>query len=228
MLAVVHSKISDDMKRAIDKPSLDYSGMKIGYARVSTDDQSLDLQVKALKAFGCEDDHIHREQASGASTKRPKLDTAFQDARPGDTLVVWKLDRLGRSMIDLLHRLQDLDARGIGFVSLTERIDTTTPAGRLLLHIMGALAQFERDLIRERTKAGQEAARARGVQIGHEPKIDMAKAAQMFARGATVRQVAERFKCVRSAVYQRFDMSMRDRLRHEYLEAQRLKRKTKE
>lgn len=212
------------MRRAIEKPVGDYSGLKIGYARVSTDEQSLDLQIAALKRYGCEDDHTHRETASGVAKKRPQLELALRDCRPGDTFVVWKFDRLGRSMLDLLAKIDDLTRRGIGFVSITENIDTTTPGGRLLMHIMGALAQFERDLIVERTKAGQRAARERGVQIGHAPKIDMEVAASMFARGKTVREVAERFAVVRSAVYQRFSASARQQLRDEYLAARKRKK----
>ncbi|WP_291173656.1 recombinase family protein [Hyphomicrobium sp.] len=213
------------MNRAIEKPVSDYSGLRIGYARVSTDDQSVQMQVDALKRAGCQDDHIHVETASGVSKKRPKLELALVDARPGDVFVVWKLDRLGRSMLDLLAKIDNLTRRNIGFVSITESIDTTTPAGRLLMHIMGALSQFERDLIVERTKAGQAAARARGVTIGHEPKIDMEKAARMIAQGKTVRQVAEHFDVVRSAVYQRFSASARQQLRDEYLAARAAKRK---
>ena len=207
----------DTMRRAIDKPADDYSGLKIGYARVSTDDQSLDLQVDALTRYGCIPDHIHVEKASGVAKRRPMLELALMDARPGDVFVVWKFDRLGRSMLDLLAKIDDLTRRHIGFVSLTEGIDTTTPSGRLLMHIMGALAQFERDLIVERTKAGQRAARERGVQIGHAPKIDMEVAASMFARGKSVKEVAERFDVVRSAIYQRFSASMRQQLRDEHL-----------
>lgn len=212
------------MRRVIDKPADDYSGLKIGYARVSTDDQNLDMQIDKLRSYGCQPDHIHVETASGVAKKRPKLEMALKDARSGDVFVVWKLDRLGRSMLDLLAKIDDMTRRGIGFVSLTEDINTTTPGGRLLMHVMGALAQFERDLIVERTRAGIAAARARGVQIGHDPKIDMEKAARMFAMGKTVRQVAAHFGCVRSAVYQRFSSSMRQQLRDEYLAARSAKR----
>src|SRR5947207_13936348 len=126
--------------------------MQIGYARVSTDEQTLDLQLDALKAAGCEE--LHRDIASGAKAERPGLAKALERLRAGDTLVVWRLDRLGRSLRHLIDTLTDLDQRGIGFKSLTENIDTTTPGGRPIFHIFGSLVEFERDLIRERTNAG--------------------------------------------------------------------------
>ncbi len=123
--------------------------MLVGYARVSTLDQKLDLQLDALRAAGCA--RLQTDVASGASTVRPGLDEAVRYPRPGDTLVVWKLDRLGRSLPHLIETIQALDERGIGFRSLHEHLDTTTPGGRLIFHLFGALAEFERDLIRERT-----------------------------------------------------------------------------
>jgi DNA invertase Pin-like site-specific DNA recombinase len=141
--------------------------MQIGYARVSTDEQTLDLQLDALHKAGCE--QVHRDIASGAKTERPGLADALGHLRKGDTLVVWRLDRLGRSLRHLIDTLTDLDTRGIGFKSLTESIDTTTPGGKLIFHIFGALAEFERDLIRERTNAGLAAARARGHKGGRPP-----------------------------------------------------------
>lgn len=134
----------------------------IGYARVSTDDQTLDLQLDALQAAGCESRRIYTDQVSGAKTDRPGLTKALDMLREGDTLVVWRLDRLGRSLPHLLEVAENLKSRHIGFKSLTESIDTTTPTGELIFHIFGALAQFERNLIRERTNAGLAAARARG------------------------------------------------------------------
>lgn len=141
--------------------------MKIGYARVSTEDQALDLQLDALKAAGCK--KVFQEKASGAAKERPKLDSALEYARPGDVLVVWKLDRLGRTsrrLVELVHQLRD---KGIEFQSLTEGIDTTTPMGRFFFTIMAALAEMELELIRERTKAGVVAARARGKSGGRKP-----------------------------------------------------------
>jgi DNA invertase Pin-like site-specific DNA recombinase len=141
--------------------------MLIGYARVSTDDQNLDLQRDALQKEGCE--KIYTDQQSGASTVRGGLDGLLEMARPGDTLVVWRLDRLGRSLKHLIHLVEKLDQQGIGLRSLQENIDTTTSGGRLVFHLFGALAEFERNLIRERTQAGLSAARARG-RLGGRPK----------------------------------------------------------
>src|SRR4051794_3560024 len=141
--------------------------MLVGYARVSTYDQTLDLQHDALKSAGCT--KILTDTASGAQTERKGLSEALTYARPGDTLVVWKLDRLGRSLKDLITRIKELNDRKIGFKSLTENIDTTTSGGKLIFHIFGALAEFERDIIKERTNAGLAAARARGKR-GGRPK----------------------------------------------------------
>ncbi len=150
--------------------------MLIGYARVSTADQTLDLQRDALKTAGCE--KIFTDTASGASAERKGLDEALSFARKGDTLVVWRLDRLGRSLKDLIERITDLQKQGIGFKSLTEQIDTTTSGGKLIFHLFGALAEFERDIIRERTQAGLRAARARG-RLGGRPKALTPKKAAM-------------------------------------------------
>ena len=138
----------------------------IGYARVSTAEQSVAMQEDALLAYGVLPENLHVEKASGIAKNRPALHEALLDARPGDKLIVWKLDRIGRSMFDLINVMRDLEKREIGFRSLTEEIDTTTPGGKLILHVMGALAQFERDLIVERTKAGVRAHIARGGRIG--------------------------------------------------------------
>jgi DNA invertase Pin-like site-specific DNA recombinase len=134
--------------------------MLVGYARVSTSDQTLDLQQDALTKAGCT--RIFTDTASGAQTERKGLQEAISYVRVGDTLVVWKLDRLGRSLKDLITRITELNDRKIGFRSLTENIDTTTSGGKLIFHIFGALAEFERDIIKERTNAGLEAARTRG------------------------------------------------------------------
>lgn len=158
--------------------------MHIGYARVSTHDQTLNLQLDALHKADC--GRIFTDTASGAKTERKGLEEALNYVREGDTLVVWRLDRLGRSLKDLIERLTGLNTRHIGFKSLTENIDTTTPGGKLICHIFGALAEFERDLIRERTNAGLLAARARGKQGGRpksplseERKLQLAR--QMYA-----------------------------------------------
>ena len=141
--------------------------MNIGYARVSTGEQILDLQKDALTAAGCE--AIHTDIMSGTKESRPGLDEALSYIRKGDTLVVWRLDRLGRSLKHLIETVTELQGRGVGFKSLTEQIDTTTSGGKLIFHVFGALAEFERDLIQERTHAGLRAARARG-RLGGRPK----------------------------------------------------------
>src|SRR5689334_13133425 len=141
--------------------------MLVGYARVSTTDQTLALQQDALQKAGCT--KIFTDTASGAQAKRKGLTEAISYVRAGDILVVWKLDRLGRSLKDLITRITELNDRKIGFKSLTEQIDTTTSGGKLIFHIFGALAEFERDIIKERTNAGLEAARTRG-KLGGRPK----------------------------------------------------------
>src|SRR3989441_9806091 len=150
--------------------------MLIGYARVSTQDQTLNLQKDALEKIGCT--KIFTDTASGAKTERKGLEEALAYVREGDTLVVWRLDRLGRSLKHLIETVSQLDNRKIGFKSLTENIDTTTSGGKLIFHIFGALAEFERDIIRERTLAGLQAARARG-RRGGRPKALTTKTVQM-------------------------------------------------
>lgn len=147
--------------------------MKIGYARVSTDDQSLDLQLDALRAAGCE--KVYEEKVSGAAKDRPQLAKLVDEIlRVGDTLTVWRLDRLGRSLPHLVKTVEDLKARGVGFESLQERIETETASGRLVFHVFAALADFERNIIRERTHAGLAAARARG-RTGGRKALDPEK-----------------------------------------------------
>lgn len=152
--------------------------MKIGYARVSTVDQSLALQRDALQAAGCE--RIYEDKESGAKADRPGLAQAMHVARAGDVLVVWRLDRLGRSLPDLVRQVGELEKAGVGFESLTEAIESSTAAGRLVFHVFAALAEFERNLVRERTMAGLTAARARG-RKGGRPTIDPAKRAALLA-----------------------------------------------
>lgn len=147
--------------------------MNIGYARVSTAEQNLTLQTDALEAAGCE--RVFVETASGAQRDRPELERALDFMRPGDTLVVWKLDRLARSIRQLIDTVELLQSKGMGFRSLTETIDTTTAGGMLVFHVFAALAQFERAMIRERTRAGLEAARARGRKGGRRPKLSKDK-----------------------------------------------------
>jgi DNA invertase Pin-like site-specific DNA recombinase len=141
--------------------------MKIGYVRVSKQEQHEALQIDALKEAGCDKWFI--DKMTGSKAERKGLDEALAYVRPGDTFVVWKLDRAGRSLTHLIELLKGLQERGIEFISLTEQIDTTTPGGKLIFHLMGALAEFERDLIRERTNAGLAAARARG-RVGGRPR----------------------------------------------------------
>ncbi|WP_419607259.1 recombinase family protein [Thiolapillus sp.] len=155
--------------------------MRIGYARVSTQDQNPDLQLDALKKAGCEE--IFQEKFSGKSAARPELENCLQMLRKGDVLVVWRLDRLGRSLKDLVEIVSALEDRGVGFQSLTENIDTVSAGGKLVFHIFSALAEFEHSLIRERTMAGLAAARARGRKGGRKPsmsKADVRKAAAML------------------------------------------------
>jgi len=144
--------------------------MLIGYARVSTDEQNLNLQIDALRLVGC-DQILCDRGFSGALKSRPALDDALALLKPGDTLVTWKLDRLGRSLAHLISLVTDLERRGVAFKSVSDAIDTSTAGGRLQFHMLGALAEFERSLISERTKAGLRAARARGAVLGRPAKL---------------------------------------------------------
>lgn len=146
--------------------------MLIGYARVSTDDQRLDLQKDALLAHGVEAEYLFEEKISGVKSKRPQLEMVLKMVRKGDVLVVWRLDRLGRSILELVSIAQMLAEREVELRSLTESIDTTTAGGRLIFNVFAAVAQFERDIISERTKAGLKAARLRGHKGGRKPKLN--------------------------------------------------------
>jgi DNA invertase Pin-like site-specific DNA recombinase len=149
-------------------------GMLLGYARVSKgDDQTNALQVRALRAAGCR--RIFEEAASGGRWDRPELHRLLDQLHEGDVVVVWKLDRLSRSLKDVLHIMERIAVAGAGFRSLTESVDTTTPAGRMMMQMVGAFAEFERAMIRERTSAGLAAARAEGRVGGRRPKLDAAK-----------------------------------------------------
>lgn len=175
----------------------------IGYARVSTTDQKAELQIDALKAAGCQ--RVFTDRASGALTSRPQLDRMLDHLREGDVVLVWRLDRLGRSLKNLIALVEDLADRGVGFRSLTESIDTTTANGKLFFSIMGALAEFERELIRERTLAGLEAARARGRVGGRPSKMTPEKlrvAREMYdSKEHTVEAIAETVGVSRKTVY---------------------------
>lgn len=162
--------------------------MKIGYARVSTQDQNLNLQLDALSAYGCE--LIFKEKASGKNTERQELQKLLSRLRKGDTLIVWKLDRLGRSLKDLISLISDLSKMEVSFVSLKDGIDTATATGRFTFNIFGALAEFERDIISERTKAGLNAARARGRKGGRPPGLPPHK--QAIAQAIQVKYHTER------------------------------------
>lgn len=169
---------------------------RIGYARVSTHEQLLDLQVSALTNSGC--DRLFTDQGvSGAKFERPGLTKALSALEPGSMLIVWRLDRLGRSLIELIQLINDLGDRGVEFRSLTEAIDTSSSGGRLTFHIMGAMAEFERAILSERTRAGMAAARARGHRIGRRPaltekqKVEARKAVEKQKR--PLDEVAERY-----------------------------------
>ena len=177
--------------------------MTFGYARVSTHQQDEALQRDALEAAGV--DRIYVDHASGATSSRPALDQLLGQVRSGDTVVIWRLDRLGRSLRHLIDLVAELEDRGVGLRSLTESIDTSTPGGRLIFHVFGSLAEFEKDLIRERTMAGLAAARARG-RVGGRPTVwtpDKAKAATaMVASGAhDISTIARALGVSRASVY---------------------------
>ena len=178
------------------------SGYRLGYARVSTMEQDPALQHNALQEAGVA--RIFTDHASGALVDRPQLTAVLEQLRPGDTLVVWRLDRLGRSTSHLIQTVTALEARGVGFTSLTEAIDTTTPAGRLLFGVLASLAAFERDLIRERTMAGLAAARARG-KVGGRPSLmtpdKLAVAARMLAEGRPKSVIAATIGVSRGTLY---------------------------
>ncbi|RYD85966.1 MAG: recombinase family protein [Verrucomicrobiaceae bacterium] len=177
--------------------------MRVGYARVSTKEQDTRLQQDALGQGGC--DKVFVETASGAQKDRPELAKAIAYLRPGDVLVVWKLDRLARSVRQLVETVEDLSERGIGFVSLTEAIDTTSPGGRLVFHIFSSLAEFERELIRERTNAGLTSAKARGVQLGRPKAMTDAqmKVAKTLKAGGdqSAAQIAKHLGVSRATLY---------------------------
>ena len=177
--------------------------MLVGYARVSTQEQDAELQLVALREAGCE--RIFEETASGAQRDRPQLAAALNYMRDGDTLVVWKLDRLARSLKQLIETVERLDDCRVGFRSLTENIDTTTPGGKLIFHIFGALAEFERSMIRERTMAGLAVAKANG-RVGGRPKVltpdDLAVAeALLVSSGLTVAAIADRLGVAPATLY---------------------------
>jgi DNA invertase Pin-like site-specific DNA recombinase len=177
--------------------------MKYGYARTSTDDQTTALQMAALKRAKCS--HIFEDKGlSGATTKRPALARCLKNLRAGDTLIVWKLDRLGRSLRDLITMLDDLRDRGVAFQSLTEAIDTKTPTGRAMWQMIGVLAELERSLITERSRAGVKAAQRRGVKFGRRPKLSpeqIEHARKLIEQGENRQYVAGLLRVSRVTLY---------------------------
>jgi len=177
--------------------------MRIGYARVSTGEQKMDLQLDALEEAGCE--RIYKETMSGAAKNRPELEKCLDSLRDKDTLIVWRLDRFGRSLKDLVAKMETLEEKGVDFVSLTEGIDTTTAQGKLTFHVFGALAEFERELGRERTMAGLRAARERG-RVGGRPRAlseeDIPELqALMKDPDVSAQQICERFGVSKATLY---------------------------
>ncbi|HCB3060570.1 MULTISPECIES: recombinase family protein [Klebsiella pneumoniae complex] len=185
--------------------------MLIGYARVSTGDQNLDLQKTALFRAECE--QIFEDTASGKNARRPGLRRALRRLKPGDVLVVWKLDRLGRSVRDLITLVSELQARGVNFRSLTDSIDTSTPAGRFFFHVMSALAEMERELIVERTRAGLAAAREQG-RVGGRRRVMTTEVVErcrrMLGTGATRQQIADVIGVGVKTIYKYFPAAVRD------------------
>lgn len=179
--------------------------IKIGYARVSSDDQNLDLQTDALGKAGC--DTLYREKCSGKSANRPELIACLKSLRSGDTLVVWRLDRLGRSLQDLVRIIADLEARSVIFESVTERIETGSATGKLVFHVFAALSEFERNLIRERTNAGLAAARSRGRVGGRPSKLSDKQIREikllLADPAASVTDIASQYSVSRATLYKR-------------------------
>lgn len=178
----------------VDKPR---AGRLIGYARVSTQDQNLDMQIEALERAGVPRKLIHVEKVSASSRSRPTFDWMLESLRPGDTLVVWRFDRLGRNVRQVHRTLDTLHRAGAGIRSLTENLDTESPQGEFIINMMASLAQLESDQVRFRTKAGVEAARRRGVRFGQPPKLDAKQRAQCRrwkAKGHTVREIVKKVK----------------------------------
>lgn len=177
--------------------------MKIGYARISTQEQNLDLQIQSLTREGC--DRIFADTISGSIQKRPELAKALDTLKAGDTLVVWKLDRLGRTIVHLITMLKELEDNGIHFHSITDGFDTSTPSGRLMMHITGAFAEFERSIIIERTRAGLDAARARGVKLGRRYRLkdsDWENVKTLIESGQTVRAICNTLNVSRTCYYE--------------------------
>lgn len=175
----------------------------IGYARVSTEEQSLEMQIEALIRYGVPETHISVEKVSGAASKRPALDAILEGLRPGDRIVAWRLDRIGRDIRDLLDKMAFIEAKGAEFHSLTEHFDTKTPAGRMHMQFAMMMADHERNVTIERTREGVKAAVARGVKFGQDPFLSAAQVKQaqkMRDKGLSVRRIAEKFGCSHNTI----------------------------
>lgn len=202
----------DNMRKSKNPPSplfgiqLAAHNKLLGYARVSTDDQDLTLQIDALIRHGVRREDIFTDKKSGATTNRPGWRDVINDARPGDVLVAWSLDRVSRSLRDLINLADALQKDGIHLRLIQQQIDTTTPMGTFFFHLMAAIAQLERGMIGQRTRAGMRAAKERGAKFGPKPKFgakQIAKAVKMLENGATVPQVARKFGVSRQLIYPR-------------------------
>lgn len=187
--------------------------MKIGCARVSTRDQNLDLQIDALKKAGCDDTYIYKEEISRATRERPELKKALEHLRAYDVVVVWKLDRLGRSLADLVHLVNEIQEKGAGLQSLHDNIDTTTPQGKLTFNIFAAIAEFEREIIRERTKAGLASARALGRKGGRpsglskDAQVKAAAAKSLYQPKKSVAEICATLSISKKTFYKYLRMS---------------------
>lgn len=199
----------------------------VGYARVSTEDQNLDMQVQALTEYGVDPRFIFKEKVSAVSRKRPEFEKMWKELREGDTLVVWRFDRLGRNVRDLLNRLHELGERGVRFVSLREQFDTGTAVGRFMMAMSALMAQFERDLTAERTRAGIAARKARGLPHGMAPKFDRQKMFALLDKGLSGPEVAKRFGVTKSAIYQAVPPEQRHRYFREWRRRPKARTKSK-
>lgn len=178
--------------------------MYFGYVRTSTDHQNMGLQIEALKAVGVDDRNIYSDQMSGSKRERPELNKLISQLREGDTLVIWKFDRLARSMSDLLEITDTLNKKGVQFKSITEAVDTNSPIGKFTFHLLGALGQFERELIRERIKAGVANAKAKGKHMGRPKSLteeQLKTAIEMRRANKGVSKISRILGCTRSAIY---------------------------
>lgn len=190
----------------LDRKTYPYARV-VGYARVSTVDQDPQMQIDALHEAGVHDDQLFSEQVSGAAKKRPQLDLAIKQLQAGDVFVIWKLDRLARSVEDLWRRIREIEAMGARFVCLTQSLDTSTAVGKLMISVIGAMAEFERDLTVERTRRGMEAKAQRGFHVGRPPLFTperVAKLRKLLKSGKSIPQAARQMKLSETGVRSRF------------------------